>query len=497
MSLLSRRTLAKNSLINLAGFALPMAVGLVTIPMIVRGFGVERFGLLTLAWAIIGYFSLFDLGMGRAITQLTAERLGKAPAREVAKLVWTGLFLMAVFSLVGALLIATLAPWLVTSVLKVSTVLEDEATWALVMLGLAVPPVVLSSGFAGVLAALQRFDLINALRIPMGMIIFLVPVAIRPFSDSIAYVCTGLMLFRVVFLFLHALACLRVLPLLRMHTGIARSEIRGLMGFGGWMTVTNVIGPLMVYMDRFVIGAALTMSAVAYYVTPYEMVTRLWAIPAAIVAVLFPAFAAAKAGSSNHAPTLYSIGGRAVLGILAPIILLLVVFAEEGLGLWLDAGFAQKSAVVLQWLAIGVFLNGYAQVPFAFIQGMGRADITGKLHLLELPIYIALMFWLLHTHGIIGVAIAWLLRAAMDAALLTLLAQWLSKAVTPASRQILPMLVVPLPLFAIAMMLDEMSTKLLFASVAFLVVIVVGYIFAVMPEEKTAIRKAMSRSLRA
>lgn len=64
---LSRISLAKNTLINFAGFVLPLAVGLITIPLIVSGFGVERFGLLTLAWAIIGYFSLFDLGLGRAI----------------------------------------------------------------------------------------------------------------------------------------------------------------------------------------------------------------------------------------------------------------------------------------------------------------------------------------------------------------------------------------------------------------------------------------------
>lgn len=265
------------------------------------------------------------------------------------------------------------------------------------------------------------------------------------------------------------------------------------MSFGGWMTVTNVIGPLMMYMDRFVIGAVLTISAVAYYVTPYEIVTRLLTVPAALAAVLFPAFAAAKSSGSSHATTLYSMGERAILGILAPIVLVLVVFAEEGLRLWLGEDFAQNSTAVLQWLAIGVFLNGYAQVPFTFIQGIGRADITAKLHLLELPIYIALMFWLLNAHGIVGVAIAWLLRAAVDAALLTLLAHGLTKDMAAASRQIFPMFVAPLALFAAAMMLDEMASKLFFTGLAFLALIIVGYYFAVLPEEKPAICRIMRR----
>lgn len=496
MSLTSRKALAKNSLINLAGFVLPLLVGLITIPLIVRGFGVERFGVLTLAWAVIGYFSLFDMGIGRAITQSMAARLGSATAREIARLAWTGLALMLIFSLLGAVIVASLSPWFVSSVLNMPQALREETIDAFTLLAWTIPAVVLSAGLAGILTALQRFDLINALRIPMGMTIFLVPLAILPYSQSMMYVCAGLLLVRMLFLVLHAAACFHAYPPLRAHLGIERSEIRGLSSFGGWMTVTNVVGPLMVYMDRFVIGAVLTLSAVAYYVTPYEVVTRLWAIPAAVMAVLFPAFAAANASASSHTTTLYSMGGRAVLGVMAPIVLVLVVFAEEGLRLWLGEDFAQQSTAVLQWLAIGVFLNSYAQVPFTYIQGLGRADITAKLHLLQLPVYFALMLGLLNMLGITGVAIAWLLRVAMDAVLLTWVAHRLSKDTAAASRQIAPALVTPLILLAIGMLFDEMIVKPLFTAAALLLLAIAGYRFALMPMEKTAIQMAMWSTMR-
>ena len=45
------------------------------------------------------------------------------------------------------------------------------------------------------------------------------------------------------------------------------------------MTVSNVVGPIMVYLDRFLIGALLPMAAVTQYVTPYEVVTKLTVIP--------------------------------------------------------------------------------------------------------------------------------------------------------------------------------------------------------------------------
>ena len=429
------------------------------------------------------------------MTQTIAELIGNSQESRIARLTWTGLFLMSIFGLLGAMLTAILSPWFVSHLLQVSESLRGEATWAFIMLSLSIPAVVLSSGFAGILAAIQRFDLINYLRIPMGMMIFLIPLAILPHTKSIAFVCAGLMIIRVIFMFLYAGACLYTLPAL-WHPVIERSEIKRLLSFGGWMTTTNLIGPLMVYMDRFVIGALLSISAVAYYVTPYEMVTRLWAIPGSIVLTLFPAFASSKHSDIQHATELYSMGARAILVLLAPIVLIFVVFAKEGLNIWLGGVFAQKSGTVLQWIIIGVYINSYAQVPFAFIQGLGRADITAKLHLLELPVYLALMFWLLHLWGIIGVAVAFLIRTSLDAFLLTLMAQKLKKDITSASMQILPMVVLPFTLFAIGMSLNVMSSKIVFTGFGLIALIGVSYTIVLTSEERTVIQKSLYRFFR-
>jgi O-antigen/teichoic acid export membrane protein len=59
---------------------------------------------------------------------------------------------------------------------------------------------------------------------------------------------------------------------------------------------------------------------------------------------------------------------------------------------WLGAEFSGNSSAVLRWLAIGVFINSLGQVPFALLQEVGRPDITGTLHLVELPLYLAAMW---------------------------------------------------------------------------------------------------------
>lgn len=189
------------------------------------------------------------------------------------------------------------------------------------------------------------------------------------------------------------------------------------------MTVTNIVSPLMAYLDRFLIGTLVSVTSVAYYATPYEVVSNLGLIPAALVGVLFPAFAATFVQDSNRTELFLRRGIKYTFLALFPLTLLIVTFAPDGLKLWLGDEFAKNSTGVLQWLAIGRFINGLAQIPFALIQSIGYPDLTAKLHLVELPFYLLMAWWLISTHGIEGAAIAWVARVAVDTLVLFCMAQ--------------------------------------------------------------------------
>lgn len=414
--------LARNTLWNLVGQGAPLLAALVAIPVTVRGLGTDRFGALTLAWMLIGYFSLFDLGLGRALTKLAAEQVGAGREEQVSALTWTALSLMAGLGVAGSLLITLLSGALVGHVLNVPPALQGETTHALYLLAASVPFVISTAGLRGLLEAKQRFDLVNAVRIPMGVVTFVGPVLVLPFSRSLAAVVGVLALMRLAGWAVHLGLCFRVFPSLRRTFGFHPPMVRPLLRLGGWMTVTNVIGPFMAYLDRFLIGGLMTLAAVAYYVTPYEMVTRILIVPYAIAQVLFPAFAASLVVDSRRAALLFDRGLKSVYLSLFPLVLLLVTLASDLLLLWLGPEFARESAGALRWLAVGIFFNGVAQIPFALVQGAGRPDFTARLHLVELPCYLAAVWWLIRARGVEGAAIGWTLRATVDAAVLLLAA---------------------------------------------------------------------------
>jgi O-antigen/teichoic acid export membrane protein len=489
----SGHSLAGNILWNLFGNCFPVIVAVVCLPMLKRGLGTERLGIMSLAWVLIGYFSLFDLGLSRALTKLVAERIAQQRQSEVASLVWTSLSLMTTVGILGALLTFVLAPYLVERLLRVPASLSHEALGSFYWLGAAVPVVVLTAGLRGVLEAVQHFRLATAIRVPMGIFSYVGPAALLPFTHSLIPIIAVLAIGRVLACVAHFWACFHVLPGLRGDFGFHAPSVKPLFLFGGWMTVSNVLGPLMVTFDRFLIGSIISIAAVAYYSIPYEVVTKLWLISSALIGVLFPAFSATNAVDRARLVFLFKCGVKYIFIILLPLALALVIFAPEGLALWLGNDFARNSTSIARLLAVAVLVNSLAQVPFTHLQSIGRPDLTAKFHLLELPFYVVTLFFLARHWGITGVAIAWLLRVIID----TFLLFWFSFRMLPECRFIvtrLPLMIGgALALNLAVALIAGLAFKIIVACAVFLFAVPALWLWMFTPAERAPLQVILQR----
>jgi O-antigen/teichoic acid export membrane protein len=409
--------LLRNVALTFGSQALMIVAGVVAVPLLIHQLGTERFGILTLAWVVIGYANVFDLGLGRALTKLTAEKLGAGRESDIPLLFWTALILLALFGLAGSIVVAALSPWLVDGVLNIPEGLEDETRTTFFLLAGSIPFVLVSSALRGSLEARQRFDLTSAVNVSLSVLSYFGPVLLSLLSRNLAVAVSAVVLSRLIACGVNLWLCLRVDPALREDRQFRREHARPLLSFGGWVTVTSIVGPFVTTVDRFIIGALMTASAVAYYATPYEVVRQLLVVAMSFSTVLFPAFSTTIGIDRARAEALFARGTRAVFIALFPLTLTVVVFAEEILDVWVGAEFAAQSTEVMQWLAAGILMNGLAYVAYGMVQS-SRPDLIAKILMCEVPVYL-LVFWLLVRElGVEGAAIAWALRVTVDAAIL-------------------------------------------------------------------------------
>jgi len=429
----SLEQVTQSTLWNLLGFCLPALVAIIAIPVLISYLGLARFGILGLITLLIGYMNLFDFGLGRAQTWLIADRLARDKEYQVPAVFWTSLSIIFILGIFAAFFCLFFADWLATSVLNFEDDIKEEVVRSFRLAAWIIPAVLLTPPLIGTLEAYQDFKLINLIRVPMGSFFFLGPLLVVPFFPFLEAMVWTIIAGRLIELLLYIGWCFKKYSILRKPVWDL-AFVPDLFRFGSWMTVSNLIQPLMIHADRFLIGALRSASSVAFYTPPAEIVIKVLVLPRALVTVLFPNFTAHFIRNPEGGSLLYVQALRVLSFVLFFVALGFISFAYPAITLWLGPEFGQKSSPVLQWLVIGIFFLSLSDISQYLLQGVGKPKRVACIHMLELPFYVLLAYYSITLFGIKGAAIAWCIRSFIDFGLMFFAARSVSR-LEPAKRK--------------------------------------------------------------
>lgn len=409
-----------------------MFAALAAVPFLLHRLGQERLGVLSLVWVVVGYFSFLDMGLGRAVTVAVAScRNGTVKGRaDELHIVGTAVvLLLSIGSGMALLLGLAILGWGVPVRLS-SPIFLDEVQHALLWMLPSLPLLLVSSVLRGCLEGVGAFRSLNLLRIPTGVLLVAGPCLTALYSSDLVWACVSILVVRLV----HVLILLwlvaqemgfRFSNFVFLLAGAGRMAwLRELLSFGGWVTVSNIVGPVIVYVDRFVIGAVLAASSVVIYAVPFDLVSRLPILVASLCSVLLPELVRLSRNTENE-PENTHVASRLVRRssmfsalVVAVIVLLGWVSTPWALGWWVGAAFKDQGVEVTQILLLAFGINALAQIPFTALQAAGRVRSVALLHLAELLPYGVVVFLAISWLGIVGAAWAWLLRSVIDYAIL-------------------------------------------------------------------------------
>lgn len=410
-------SILRNSLYNLTGSLLPTVVTIFTVPVYLRLIGVDRYGILVIVWVLLGYFGVFDLGLSRATAQRIAALRHTEPSKR-AEVFWTALMLNMIFGVIGGLLLWPVSRIYFRTFLHIAGPLKLEILATVPWLVAALPVLTITGVLYGALQGCERFKELNVCRMLELILSQLLPLIVVWFhGPDLAWLVPAALLGRIlVFVILFA-QCYRHVPL-NMALSVRRDLIVPLFRFGGWVTLTGFIGPLLTTLDRFLIGSIAGLKAVTYYTVPFSLISRVATLPGSLSDTLFPRFSAT---SEEERHRLMGEAVRVLSVIMTPLIIASILIINPFLTWWVGPDVARNAVFAGEIIALGFWFNGLAYIPFARIQAQGRPDLIAKCHLAELIPYLVFLTFALHTWGVSGAALAWSLRVIVDAILLFLL----------------------------------------------------------------------------
>ena len=410
-------TVARNVLGTLLSQVLPPFVAIATVPAIVHGLGVDRYGVLAIVWVILGYSTFLELGLSRALTKFVAQYIERGENHKIPQAVWTTLAFQALLGAIAGAVFALCAGW-IGHYLAIPAELRDEGIASLRLIGLLPPFLFAIASLGGLLIAGLHFGAANLIQVLSSAITYVaIAIAASTFHAKTTTIVLIIIAIKILTVAVLYGASLAYFPILRTRTALHAASLRPLLNFGGWIAATSVLGQFVLRIDRFLISAMISVAAVTYYSVPYDVLTRTAILPAAVVAALFPTFSGLQAGpvSGDHRlQQLYVRATKYLLLFMVPMVLVTIVFGRDALRAWMGSQFADHAGRTLELLAISLPLSSLVWVPVTLLQSAARPDFTAKVLLAESVGHLALCWLLVRWYGIEGAALAFLVRCVVD-----------------------------------------------------------------------------------
>ncbi|ANU07145.1 oligosaccharide flippase family protein [Paraurantiacibacter namhicola] len=403
-------TIGRNAAYNLAGFGVPLVLFFLTIPLYIGLIGTARYGVLAIVWLVLGLFGMMDLGLGRAATQRVAALRDAAPEDRLRAL-GTALASNFVIGLLGALLMGGAAWYIFAHGMKLDPWLRQEALPLVPLMAMAVPMMTTLNILSGALQGRERFFITNRITITNAALFQLMPLAVAWLvGPTLVWLVVAALAARLLAALLLWRACRKEFgsgALARWD----RKDMRSMLGYGGWVSVSGLVGMALVFSDRFLIGALVGAVAVTIYAVPLDATRRIAVIADSLANALFPRLAVTDADASRM---LMRGAVSALYALATPLVVGVIILAEPLIRFWLGDDIGSRSAPLAQILAIAGWINIFAKPPYAQLQAQDRPRAVALLMLAQLPFFLLALWWVLPRYGLEGAAWVYLARNTVD-----------------------------------------------------------------------------------
>jgi O-antigen/teichoic acid export membrane protein len=350
----NHKRIARNMASNLLSAIIPVIVTFVTVPVYLHHVGAARYGMVMIAWSLIGYFGFMDLGLSRATTNALARIAHHDEVDPKIRVFWSSLIINACLGTIGALLMYGVGYYLIGHVVKVVDDVRLEMLHALPFVSAMLPVSLVLGVGVGTNEAHERFGILNILQTTGSLLGQAGPlVAVLIWGPSLMIIMPTLLVIRVA-------TCSAILAQAMRTAKIPFTPVvdfallKQLLSFGGWVTVTNLISPIMTDVDQFVIGSLRNVAVVPFYSVPLNMISRVQILPMTLTRTLFPSFS--RLGAKDAQDLLRST--TMYLCVVTTVVYLIATFlAQPFLQLWLGADMAAKGGPVMRIFCFGGWAN--------------------------------------------------------------------------------------------------------------------------------------------
>ncbi|QOG12081.1 flippase [Arcobacter sp. FWKO B] len=395
--------LKRNIISNFFTRGLLLLIALAVTPIIVKVFGDEKYGIFILVITVLGYGSLFELGLGSSLVKLFAD----SNIKNKQEVYQTAFWLYLTLSLLAFIVIFFSKDFISTELFNVSKENYLETVDALIMIAIALPFKLFTIFFGAILSGYERLHEVNIGNIYATVFRLLLSTYLiyLGYSISVAiavYIVSFIITLFIYVKYINKLIYIELANILFFSKSLAKNIIK----LSLHLFSANASGELAQHMDKFIIANVLGAAFVTPYTIAYTIAARIWDVVNAISSATYPRFNAVI-DDITEIKRIYKktlLLGYGTGGVLT---IFFFIFAELIISFWIDQEMAIKSAYILQIFSVAMFIGIPNWFNGILLVSIGKAKIVSMAMFITALINVVLCYILALYFELLGVVIGW------------------------------------------------------------------------------------------
>lgn len=408
------RRIGTNTAYQIGSQLAPALAAIGVIPFLLRHLGSEVYGIVTIFFTALAYFAMLDLGLGRAATRFIARSLEANQPDEVRRYFWGSIVLLTGVGSIATVFAMLSVSTIVLRLLKIAPSSTLAASQSFYIICLTIPWVTFMATLRGFLEAWGRFRFIGIVTGCGGLGMFLLPALVVSMRGGLVGVAIALAFVRIAMCIALGLGCMLVKERPSLSPLFDRAAVRQMLSFGGWLSVSNIVGTATIYLDRLLLGICVGMVAVTSYGLPLDVIGRLQILITSLCTVLFPLMSRLDGSGSDQFEPIYRSAMAAVVALMTLVAVVAALAAPWAMRLWLGARSTAELVFAAQVFLAGAVVQSAASIAWTALHARGRSDLTAWIHLAEFPLYGGVFFFAATRYGVRGAALTWFGRGIVD-----------------------------------------------------------------------------------
>ena len=397
-------TLRANSLVVSLGAAARLVVSLISIPLLVRFLGLERYGVWVVLNSVIAIAGLMELGLSTALTNYLAADYARQDWVNANRNVATSLVLVTCLGV-----LTSVGLWLVHPLVGGMLFVEDshriEAVLALGVISWLVLLRLWQQWAMAAEAAFLRYDIQAALETAGAIILQIGIMVLALVGGSLWVLAAWSLAVTGCIVILHCLVLRRLLYGHLIRPRFSGQTANLLVRFGGAQWLASLGSSLFGYADRIIVNLFLGSGAAGLYSAATSIAIQINTLSAIPLRVLPPAISAAKALSQYPRIRRIFIRATKLNGLLVLLTAVPILFWSPSVSyLLVGTEHAALTAEILRTIVFAYGLYSLSAPGFFSAIGLGYPILNARWGIISALFSLSMLASLAFSTGLKGAA---------------------------------------------------------------------------------------------